>query len=198
MVRIIQENPFLFFQEWLAEAEASEPNDPTAMCLATADRLGRPSARMILLKEYDENGFVFFTNAESRKGDNLAANPYAALLFHWKSLRRQIRIEGGVEVVEPARSDAYFASRPRGSRIGAWASRQSRPMASYQTLKDATAREEKRFEGQEDIPRPPYWQGYLVRPERFEFWIDGEFRLHERYVYTPRPDGGWNREMLYP
>jgi len=190
-------DPYAVFSEWMAEAEASEPNDPNAMCLATVHPDGRPASRMVLLKGLDDNGFVFYTNAQSHKGEDLSANPFAALCFYWKSLKKQVRIEGRVEGVSDAESDAYYASRHRGSRIGAWASKQSRPLADYEDLKKAVATYEEKFEGVEDIPRPPHWRGYRVVPERIEFWMEQPFRLHKRHVYTAH-DGGWIVEMLYP
>jgi len=192
-------DPFELFREWFAEAEASEVNDPNAMTVATADEDGRPSARILLLKEVDERGFVFFTNTESTKGRQLTVNPFAALCFHWKSLRRQVRVEGAVTAVTDAEADAYYQSRPLGSRIGAWASQQSRPLADRETLMKAVERFEAQYDGK-DVPRPPYWSGYRVTPTRVEFWHDGEFRLHDRFLFTRDPDasGGWNVQRLYP
>lgn len=195
-VDTVPADPFRFFRDWMAEAERTEPNDPTAMSLATVDADGRPSLRIVLLKGLDDRGFVFYTNTESRKGQQLAARPVAALCFHWKSLRRQIRIEGAVEPVTEAEADAYFASRPRGSRIGAWASLQSRPLDARATLQRRVAELEARYEGQE-VPRPPHWSGYRVLPEQIEFWQDGEFRLHDRFSYR-RSASGWTCERLYP
>jgi pyridoxamine 5'-phosphate oxidase len=190
-------DPFARFREWMAEAEASEPVDANAMTVATATPDGRPSARAILLKGVDARGFVFFTNKESRKSGELAANRHVALLFHWKSLARQIRIEGVVEQVTDAESDAYYASRPRISRLGAWASAQSRPLDERLTLERRLAEYEAKYPG-EEIPRPPYWSGYRVLPERFEFWQNMPFRLHDRTVYTRSADGGWAIGKLYP
>lgn len=190
-------DPFARFREWMAEAEASEPSDANAMIVATATPDGRPSARAILLKGVDARGFVFYTNKESRKSAELAANPQLALLFHWKSLARQIRIEGPVEQVTDAEADAYFASRPRISRLGAWASQQSRPLDARTTLEQRLADYEALYPG-DDIPRPPYWSGYRVLPERFEFWQNMPFRLHDRTIYTRDAQGGWSIGKLYP
>ena len=190
-------DPFALFRAWLAEAEAGEPNDPNAMCLATTTPEGFPSARMVLLKGLDSRGFVFFTNRESRKGGELLANPRAALLFHWKSLRRQVRVEGAVEPVAEEESDAYYATRPRLSRLGAWASQQSRPLEGRTELEAALNAAEARFPGDE-IPRPPYWGGFRLLPEHFEFWKDMPFRLHDRRLFHAQPGGGWRTEALFP
>jgi pyridoxamine 5'-phosphate oxidase len=190
-------DPFARFATWFAEAEASEPSDPNAMIVVTATPDGHPSARTILLKGFDPRGFVFYTNKESRKARELAANPNVFLLFYWKSLGRQVRIEGTVEDVTDAEADAYYASRPRISRLGAWASQQSRPLDSRTTLERRLAEYEQKFPG-EDIPRPPYWSGYRVLPERFEFWQNMEFRLHDRTTYTREHDGSWTLGKLFP
>ncbi len=190
------ENPYAIFAEWMAEATAAEVNDPNAMCLATCTQDGRPSARMVLLKGVDDRGFVFYTNLESRKGGELAANPHAALCFHWKSLARSVRVEGAVETVSDAEADAYYASRSRGSRIGAWASRQSRPLEGRFALEKAVAEYTLKF-GISEIPRPPHWSGFRVLPQRIEFWRDMAFRLHERRVFIAAP-GGWETEALFP
>ena len=189
-------DPFALFDEWLAEARAGEPNDPEAMALATTDSEGRPSARMVLLKARDSRGFTFHTNLESRKGSEIAANPRAALLFHWKSLRRQVRIEGTVEQVSEEEGDAYFATRSRGSQLSAWASDQSRPLASRAQFEARYAEATARFEGHE-VPRPPYWTGLRVVPERIEFWNDREFRMHERRLFV-RDGSGWREGLLFP
>jgi pyridoxamine 5'-phosphate oxidase len=189
-------DPFARFEEWLAEATRSEPNDPNAVCLATSTPEGRPSARMVLLKGLDPRGFVFYTNLESRKGGELAANAEAALCFHWKTLRRSVRVEGPVEPVSEAEADAYYASRARGSRIGAWASRQSRVLEGRWALEKAVAEYTLQF-GIGEIPRPPFWSGFRVLPRRIEFWRDMPFRLHERQVFH-REGEGWRVEALYP
>jgi len=192
------EDPIGLFESWLAEARKGEPNDPEAVCLATATPDGRPSARMVLLKGVDSRGFVFYTNLESRKGTELAANPQAALCFHWKSLERSVRVEGPVERVSDEEADAYFASRPRGSRIGAWASTQSRPLEGRWALEKRVAEYTMRF-GLGEIPRPPFWSGFRVLPRRIEFWRSMPFRLHERRVFHRDEAGeGWRVEMLYP
>ncbi|MBX5454953.1 MAG: pyridoxamine 5'-phosphate oxidase [Acidobacteriia bacterium] len=189
-------DPFAVFHAWLGEAEAAEPIDPNAMVLATAAPNGQPSARMVLLKGADSRGFVFYTNRDSRKGQELAANPRAALLFYWKSLGRQVRIEGTVTEVDAAEADAYFASRPRLSQLGAWASAQSRPLPTRAELERKLAEFEARYPGDE-IPRPPYWIGYRLTPERFEFWQNMPYRLHDRTVFLRAKDG-WTTMKLYP
>ena len=190
------DDPYALFAEWLAEATASEVNDPNAMCLATCTPDGRPSARMVLLKGVDDRGFVFYTNLESRKGGELAANPQAALCFHWKSLARSVRVEGAVEPVSDAEADAYYQSRSRGSRIGAWASRQSRPLDGRFALEKAVAEYTLKF-GVSEVPRPAHWSGLRVLPRRMEFWRDMPFRLHERRVFKAAA-GGWETEALFP
>lgn len=190
-------DPHALFEEWLGEAQLSEPNDPNAMALASADAEGRPSVRMVLLKGHDERGFVFYTNRNSRKGGELAANSRAALLFHWKSLRRQVRIEGPVERVAEAEADSYFATRSRDSQLGAWASDQSQPLDARATFEARYREMLARFEGG-DVPRPSHWSGYRVAPERIEFWNDRAHRLHERRLFTRRADGGWSEGLLYP
>lgn len=191
------ENPIILFQQWLKIAESSEINDPNAMCLATIDPNGRPSARIVLLKSLDDRGFVFFTNRESRKGEALGSHPDAALCFHWKSLGRQVRVEGRVSMIADPESDDYYNSRPKGSRIGAWASRQSRPLENRSTLVNRVAELEKTYPGDTPIPRPPHWGGYRLEPGYIEFWHDGEFRLHTRLIYK-KTGNAWERSMLYP
>ncbi|HEX6375211.1 MAG TPA: pyridoxamine 5'-phosphate oxidase [Allosphingosinicella sp.] len=189
-------DPHALFEKWLAEARLAEPNDPTAMALATADAEGRPSVRMVLLKGHDPRGFVFYTNLDSRKGEELAANRRAALLFHWKSLRRQVRIEGPVEPVTDEEADSYFATRARDSQLGAWASDQSRPLDARATFEARYAATRRRFEGGA-VPRPPRWAGWRVVPERIEFWTSRDHRLHERRLFT-RDGDGWSEGLLYP
>lgn len=191
-----EENPIALFQAWLAEAGEKEPNDPTAMSLATVGEDGMPSSRMVLLKGSDEQGFVFYTNYESRKGQQLQSHAKAALLFHWKSLRRQVRVEGVVAQVSGEEADAYFASRARQSQIGAWASDQSRPLAGRFELEKRVAKFAAKY-AIGTVPRPPHWSGFRVEPQRIEFWQDGAFRLHDRLVYL-REDGAWRTERLYP
>lgn len=192
----MSDDPHRLFDQWLAEASETELNDPNAMALATADGEGRPSVRMVLLKAHDERGFTFHTNLDSRKGGEAEANPRAALLFHWKTLRRQVRVEGGVERVSDAEADAYFATRSRGSRLSAWASDQSRPLASRTAFEARYAETVARFEN-EDVPRPPRWSGLRVIPARIEFWRDREYRMHERRLFE-RTDDGWSEGLLYP
>ncbi|HUO53319.1 MAG TPA: pyridoxamine 5'-phosphate oxidase [Rhodoblastus sp.] len=190
--------PFARFQQWMDEAEKHEVNDPNAMSLATVDANGAPNVRMVLLKGFDDAGFVFYTNRESAKGRELSAHSVAAGVLHWKSLRRQFRFRGPVELVSDEESDAYFASRARDSRIGAWASQQSRPLESRFALEKAVAVQAAKF-NLGHVPRPPYWGGYRIRPVEIEFWTDKPFRLHERLRYTrERPEGDWIREALYP
>lgn len=190
-------DPIELFHDWLKLAEDKEPNDPNAMTLATASPDGVPSARMVLLKGADEKGFVFYTNLGSDKARELTTNPKAALVFHWKSLRRQIRVVGDVEPVSGDEADAYYASRHRDSRIGAWASKQSQPLEGMFELEARVAKFAAKF-AIGDIPRPEFWSGFRIKPVRIEFWHDRPFRLHERVVFTPAKGGGWNKERLYP
>jgi pyridoxamine 5'-phosphate oxidase len=190
--------PFRLFSEWLADADTSEPNDPNAVALATVDADGLPNVRMVLLKGVDDRGFVFYTNTESTKGRELDGAGKAAMCFHWKSLRRQVRVRGPVERVDDAEADAYYVSRPRGSRIGAWASQQSRPLESRFALEKAVATVTARYPVG-DIPRPPHWTGYRIRPISLEFWHDRPFRLHDRVIFRrDDPAGGWTKTRLYP
>lgn len=193
----IPDNPITLFNEWFAEAQKTEINDPNAMALAVIDKQGRPSVRIVLLKDHGPQGFSFFTNYESRKGEGIVTHPDAELCFYWKSLRKQVRILGRVEKVSKAESDEYYNSRQRGSRIGAWASQQTKPLSDYDDLQKSVADIEKKFEGQETFPRPPHWGGFRVIPDRIEFWEEQPFRLHKRFVYGK--DGNtWKAQWLYP
>jgi pyridoxamine 5'-phosphate oxidase len=188
-------DPIALFSEWLAQAEATELNDPNAMALATVDGNGVPDVRMVLLKGHDAHGFVFYTNFESAKGRQILAHPAAAVLFHWKSLRRQVRVRGAVTQVTDVEADAYFATRSRGSQIGAWASHQSRPLESRSALETAAAEISTRYP--DTVPRPPHWSGFRLAPAEIEFWQDGAFRLHDRVLFR-RSEGNWRRTLLNP
>lgn len=191
-------DPVALFADWLAEAQRKEINDANALALATVDKDGMPDVRMVLLKDADAQGFVFYTNLDSAKGCQLSGNPQAAMCFHWKSLRRQVRVRGPIAPVSAEEADAYFASRARDSRIGAWASLQSRPLESRFALEKAVAREAARF-GLGDVPRPPHWSGFRLVPRSFEFWRDRPFRLHDRLVFRrSAPNEKWKTERLYP
>lgn len=190
--------PFALFERWFSDATASEPNDPNAMALATVDPDGLPNVRMVLMKGWDEAGFVFYTNTESAKGRELLSGKKAALVLHWKSLKRQVRVRGPVQIVTDAEADEYFHSRPRDSRIGAWASQQSRPLESRFALEKAVATNAAKY-AIGDVPRPPHWTGFRIRPVEIEFWQDKPFRLHDRIVFRrPAPEGGWTKARLYP
>lgn len=191
------DDPFALFASWFAEAQESEINDPDAMAIATATPEGRPSNRMVLLRRHGPDGFGFFTNLQSRKGEEIGANPWGAMCIHWKSLRKQVRAEGRLEPLSDADADEYFASRARDSRIGSWASDQSRPLDRRETFEERVAAMRARFEGQ-DVPRPPHWSGFRLVPDRIEFWADRQFRLHERRLFTRDGLGGWSEGLLYP
>ena len=189
-------DPFALFADWMEEARAQEPNDPDAMAIATADAQGRPSVRMVLLRRYGPDGFGFFTHLDSRKGQEIAANPFGALVIHWKSLRRQIRAEGPMEMISDTEADSYFAGRSRESRIGSWSSDQSQPLDNRETFERRYADMQRRFEG-EDVPRPPRWSGFRLIPDKIEFWSDRPHRLHERRLFTIG-EQGWTEGLLYP
>ena len=189
-------SPFALFEAWFEQAKTTEINDPDAMAISSVSSDGMPSVRMVLLKQWSEEGFVFFTNYDGRKGDELLATGKAAFVMHWKSLRRQVRVVGTVAPVAPEVSDAYFASRPRGSQIGAWASVQSRPLETRQTLADRVAEFEAKYP--DEVPRPPHWGGFMIRPQEMEFWADGAYRLHDRFVFKQDESGQWMPQRLYP
>ena len=189
-------DPFALFNKWMEDAKASELNDPNAMSLATSTPDGIPSVRIVLLKKHDPSGFSFYTNGESRKGGELRTNQHAALCLHWKSRQRQVRIEGTVTELPPAEVDLYFKRRHRMSQVGAWASRQSRPLASREELMRLTDEIEQRFP--EEVPRPPYWTGFNLKPRSIEFWQEGEYRLHDRFVFTSNGESEWSKQRLFP
>jgi pyridoxamine 5'-phosphate oxidase len=191
-------DPFGLFAEWFGDAKKSEPNDPNAMALSTVDDEGLPNVRMVLMKDFDERGFVFYTNFESQKGQEILSTGKAAVVFHWKSLRRQVRVRGLTEQVSDVEADVYFKSRPRDSRIGAWASQQSRPITKTMEFETAIAMHTARF-GIADVPRPAHWSGFRIKPLAMEFWHDRPFRLHDRVVFRrPKPEGEWSKARLYP
>ena len=195
-VQLMVADPVQLFKDWLGEAEKTEPVNPTAAALATANANGKPSVRMVLLKDADAKGFVFYTNSESRKGLELAVNPFASLCFYWKSLLREVRIDGPVYKVSDAKADAYFSSRTRASQIGSWASKQSQPLEGRFELEKRVAEFTAKFHVGK-VPRPPYWEGYSIRPESIEFWKESRFRLHDRVIYN-RVSDGWTSERLFP
>ena len=193
---VLATDPFALFGAWFEEAKKHEINDPDAIALSSVAPNGMPSVRMVLLKQWSEEGFTFFTNYDGRKGEELLATGKAAFVMHWKSLRRQVRVVGSVAPIDAAASDAYFASRPRGSQIGAWASIQSRPLESRDDLAARVAEIEKTYP--DIVPRPPHWGGFMIRPEEMEFWADGAFRLHDRFQFSPDDSGKWVPQRLYP
>ncbi len=201
MNEIIQKygnNPIELCQDWLADAVKSEPNDPEAVCLATCDSEGNPSNRMVLIKGFDEKGFKFHTNADSRKGQDMTDNPKAAMCLYWKSIRKQIRIEGRIEMAAQDEANEYFDTRPIERQIGAWASKQSQPFDKWAELEAAVKKYEDEFAGADNIPRPEYWKGYRLVPNSIEFWIADKDRLHTRFVYTKTSDGNWTAHWLCP
>jgi pyridoxamine 5'-phosphate oxidase len=192
-----ESDPFALFGTWMQEAEQTEPNDPNAMALASVDANGLPNVRIVLMKSFDERGFVFYTHLPSIKGQELFSHPQAALVIHWKSLHRQIRARGAVMLVSDEEADAYFQTRPRESQVGAWASRQSQPLDTRETFEQSLADYSQKFDGQ-IIPRPKHWSGFRINPISIEFWQDRPFRLHDRVIFTRHTEGGWDRKTLYP
>ncbi|MDH5723394.1 MAG: pyridoxamine 5'-phosphate oxidase [Alphaproteobacteria bacterium] len=198
MMDRLPENPLILFNNWMEQAKEQELNDPEAMALATCTKSGHPSVRIVLLKSFDEKGFKFHSNAESQKGQEIAENVLAALCFHWKSLRKQVRIEGHIEMASQKEADEYFVGRPYMRKIGAHASAQSRPLDSREFLEQKLEELKKLYPEGSDVPRPDYWVGYLVVPEKIEFWWDNPDRLHDRIVYTKDNQANWNQQRLYP
>ena len=192
------EDPIQLFNVWMEKAKKSEPNDPNAVALATSSIKNIPSLRMVLLKDFNENGFVFYTNLNSQKGDELKENPYAALCFHWKSLLRQVRVSGKISLVSDKVADEYFSSRAYESRIGAWASNQSEELKTRDQLIKSIEDYKKKFSNQENVPRPSHWSGWNLSPDSIEFWLDGENRIHERLKYTKNISGEWTKSLLSP
>ena len=191
------DDPYELFEKWFGEAKKKEINDPNALALATASKSGVPSVRMVLLKDFDRNGFVFYTNLNSQKGNELKENPYATMCFHWKSLRRQVRVIGKVEEVTSKEADDYYNSRPYKNRISAWASSQSQTLDKRETFLNKIKEFEKKYSDENNVPRPPHWSGWRLMPDEIEFWVDGEGRIHERLNYK-NTNGEWNKEILYP
>lgn len=198
MKQTLPDNPLELFNNWLNQARKSEINDPDAMALATASKDAKPSVRMVLLKQTSEKGFKFHTNSESQKGIQLAENQFAALCFHWKSLRKQIRIEGTASIASKEEADDYFENRPYNRKIGAWASQQTRPLESREKLEQQISALEAKYPEDQDIPRPAYWNGYWIKPDSIEFWWDNPDRLHDRFIYTKNEKGLWDIQRLYP
>jgi len=194
----LEQDPYTLFQDWLSMAKESEINDPEAMSIATSTKDGKPSVRMVLLKDTEDEGFKFHTNAESQKGSELLENPHAAICFHWKSLRKQVRAEGEIKIISEDAADEYFAGRPYNRQIGAWASQQSRPLESRAHLEDKITALEQQYPKGQTVPRPKYWKGFLLVPHKIEFWMDNPDRLHDRFIYTRNDNNGWDITRLYP
>jgi len=194
----LEQDPYTLFQDWLSMAKESEINDPEAMSIATSTKDGKPSVRMVLLKDTEDEGFKFHTNAESQKGSELLENPHAAICFHWKSLRKQVRAEGEIKIISEDAADEYFAGRPYNRQIGAWASQQSRPLESRVYLEEKITALEQQYPKGQTVPRPKYWKGFLLVPHKIEFWMDNPDRLHDRFIYTRNDNNGWDITRLYP
>jgi len=194
----LEQDPYTLFQDWLSMAKESEINDPEAMSIATSTKDGKPSVRMVLLKDTEDEGFKFHTNAESQKGSELLENPHAAICFHWKSLRKQVRAEGEIKIISDDAADEYFAGRPYNRQIGAWASQQSRPLESRVYLEEKITALEQQYPKGQTVPRPKYWKGFLLVPHKIEFWMDNPDRLHDRFIYTRNDNNGWDITRLYP